>query len=208
MNNTIYWIVLACYFIALALLIGSIILQMKMKDSEILEIQKNLENTMDRNKALEALLAQNEQYNDGNGYTAKVILDTRSVPFEEALSNLNENGKRFYKEIKDYFATLPHTSAKILNYHERLSYGVGKTIARIMIRKQTLLVVTNEGTYKPDNEEISSLELKPLKVFVTDEDSLKRAKYNIHEGYMRRLSEAEDSLEKKKYIVEKKKEQI
>lgn len=138
-----------------------------------------------RNDAKSDVKQQDKVPDASTNQAGGVMFDNAKLTFEEALAAQGKGTRKLYDEIMNYFSSLPETTAQPRKYHMALNYGKGKPVAKLSFKKDVLVVTTNIGTFDSGIDEISSLELKPRRIYVTDEESLSDAKEGIHEGYVR-----------------------
>lgn len=114
-----------------------------------------------------------------------VILPTsEKVEFDTALTNLSTDSYNLYNEIVNYVKTLENTIILRRKYYEVINFNKGKKIAQLSIKDDKVIIKTNLGKMKV-KKGIDPINLKPVKIILTDSDSLEKAKKQIYLSYLR-----------------------
>lgn len=141
-------------------------------DNEILELQK---------EERKAMLANSQVVNISED---SVIINsvTPQKDFEEELHALDATKKGYYDAILTYALKYPKVEASVRKYYQTISYGPRKTICRIQIKGDDVIVKVSLGKLKI-KKGMEPLKLKTIKIVVKDDASLEEAKKQIELGY-------------------------
>lgn len=156
------------------------------RDRKISSLEYELESKREENRKLTAMIADGERGDHEEGAReGKVLFNKREIPFADSFEKLPDIDKKLYEQVVEYGLSLDKTQLNKSMYHERICYGKAKPIAEINIRRNKVVVTTNLGKMKLDEEGITPIELKPIKLVLKDEGSLEQAKKNIDDSYLR-----------------------
>lgn len=168
------------------------------KDNVIANLNSKLsEKEVEKEKLEKMLILSNSEENEDSSnedVQGVVLLSEEQKTFEEALENLDKYSKKFYKEIIKYGKSLPGTTITRRKYYERLNFGKAKLIAKIAIKKGNLIVATNIGNMRLQDGDVDPIKLSPIRIFVTDKESVEKVKNNIHGSYLRQSGQIKLTL--------------
>lgn len=114
-----------------------------------------------------------------------IITKNEMHSFSELLEDLSMVNKNYYRQLISFSQALEGIIIKRSYYYERISYKKTKPVAKINIKKKKIIVTTNIGKLKVGNDQSTSYALKPIRVTIKDGESLKTAKNNIYDSYLR-----------------------